>query len=1045
MDRLVNNTLSAWILIETLQPGELEDIKSYLNKDLFLLNEQQKAVHDFESFYPIWEDERFQLNQLSSSKGEIQFQLYRHCFKFGEIEQYIRSIFNDEEIYNPDNRNCYGYTFMIDNEGYVLMDTLHVPMLMSALKYLKNDKNILIEETYQDHFEKFKHKCEEIIGNNKLTKEKLHKLDQLYSKYFALFETNYQGFFKQAIGIKYVTSNEQSNELNSFYISDMEFAKKDPNKTLSQYLHGVNDKDKKVIDENKEYIEHYLKPEFYPDGRWPSLIEHRLSLMQQVAVNQITHDQMKISSVNGPPGTGKTTLLKDIFAHNIVERAKTFAKLNKPSQAFKFQKIHETDQFPTAFLNDVHTHYKMVVASSNNGAVENISKDLPKISEVVRSDISSNFPKYEEAYQNVAKELDIFSEIAEKLIGEKAWGLFSGVFGRKANIDSVMTQVLTSSESKTLNKVLIDAYNSIDIHKEWKDAKQSFQKTLSKVKVLKKEINQGIKHFDDFRKSEEQFIKYQQELVELNDKNKNNNIDSLKQRKKNLENQIINVDVQINDLKEYIQLTKSKNSFKDKLKQFLGSNSSDDKDTEYEQRHADLLRRKFQFNDDKIRIDTEITMAVNEINERESRINQIEQNLMQLRKNQQGYLNFIKEHPDVVVPDSEFWRSGNEAYNMRQEKVLWTSDELQFERGLLFLKAMVLHKLILIGNAKSIQSGLYDFQRRFEYLDAAPEKVENAWNVIHLVFPVISTTFASFRSMYQTMPKDFIDYLYIDEAGQAIPQAAVGAIQRAQHLVAVGDPVQIEPVVTIDRNLIDSVRKAFNVPERLVSIESSVQTLSDGANIYGYWKGEEGEKQWIGVPLWVHRRCLNPMFTISNKIAYEQKMVLPEYIKSNELEGKVGRVSWIDVKGKANPKQFVKEQGIVVVEELKKDWVKALKSGKQEPNVFIITPFSRVKSEIIAFAKKELKPLVNQNINVRKWLHESIGTVHTFQGKEADKVYFVTGTDDTQNTAIQWSCQKPNLINVAVTRAKKEFIVVGDKKRISQFRYYQAIDKEINI
>ncbi|MDR5602567.1 hypothetical protein RCO12_03850, partial [Staphylococcus coagulans] len=71
-------------------------------------------------FYPIWEDERFQLNQLSSSKGEIQFQLYRHCFKFGEIEQYIRSIFNDEEIYNPDNRNCYGYTFMIDNEGYVL-------------------------------------------------------------------------------------------------------------------------------------------------------------------------------------------------------------------------------------------------------------------------------------------------------------------------------------------------------------------------------------------------------------------------------------------------------------------------------------------------------------------------------------------------------------------------------------------------------------------------------------------------------------------------------------------------------------------------------------------------------------------------------------------------------------------------------------------------------------------------------------------------------------------------------------------------------------
>ena len=114
---------------------------------------------------------------------------------------------------------------------------------------------------------------------------------------------------------------------------------------------------------------------------------------------------------------------------------------------------------------------------------------------------------------------------------------------------------------------------------------------------------------------------------------------------------------------------------------------------------------------------------------------------------------------------------------------------------------------------------------------------------MHLIFPVVSTTFASFKSMYQGVPKDFIDYLFIDEAGQAVPQAAVGALYRSRKVVAVGDPIQIEPVVTLESHLIDNIRKSYNIPERLLSKEASVQSVADNANKYGFWKGDSTDDE----------------------------------------------------------------------------------------------------------------------------------------------------------------------------------------------------------
>lgn len=298
----------------------------------------------------------------------------------------------------------------------------------------------------------------------------------------------------------------------------------------------------------------------------------------------------------------------------------------------------------------------------------------------------------------------------------------------------------------------------------------------------------------------------------------------------------------------------------------------------------------------------------------------------------------------------------------------------------------------------------------------------NLWDTFFFCVPVVSTTLASVSRLFSSIDKDSIGWLLLDEAGQATPQSAAGVIWRAQRCAIVGDPLQIEPVQTIPPNLVYKLNQQYEVDDIWNPISSSAQILADRISKPGtYIQTSNAEGIWTGFPLRAHRRCDDPMFHIANQIAYNGQMV-KVHIQRKE-ENYIGPSCWFHVKGQASGIRHVIEEELLLLQE-KIDAL--LKTGfDRNKKIYVISPFVAVANE----CKNRLRNLKNV----------SAGTIHTFQGKEAEVVFLMLGSAPDSEGARAWAAQKPNLLNVALTRAQRRIYVIGNKELWARQSYFRDL------
>lgn len=380
------------------------------------------------------------------------------------------------------------------------------------------------------------------------------------------------------------------------------------------------------------------------------------------------------------------------------------------------------------------------------------------------------------------------------------------------------------------------------------------------------------------------------------------------------------------------------------------------------------------------------------------------------------------------LKDNQWQKSDKNLYNYTSEG----GEEMltNYDRERLFDYTMKLYMALIDKYKHHLKTNLQlarDYlmnKKAFEkkLINASKSERENVVRVIFdtlfLLIPVQSSTFASIKSYIGDLKANSIGYSLIDEAGQSNPEAAIGLIYRTNHTIVLGDPYQVEPIPNQDTDTTEKFFKVKYLPNlkdnKMLkgNVEWSVQFFADQASKYG---GYDHLGNWIGIALLVHRRCQYPAFLISNYTTYGQRMVFgtPQAKYKTSL-----RSQWIDNKDlpQTEKSNYIPSQGEKAIQ-LGIQYYTELKS-KEAVTIFVISPF---KAVAIGIRRKLLDYDIPSNLRFE------VGTIHTFQGKECDFTILVLGGSNQNLGAIRWATQKPNILNVAVSRSKGLLIVIGDK------------------
>lgn len=251
----------------------------------------------------------------------------------------------------------------------------------------------------------------------------------------------------------------------------------------------------------------------------------------------------------------------------------------------------------------------------------------------------------------------------------------------------------------------------------------------------------------------------------------------------------------------------------------------------------------------------------------------------------------------------------------------------------------------------------------------------------------------------------------IDEAGQGLEPACWIPILKAQKVVLAGDHCQLSP--TIKSNEAAKAGLSKTLLEKCVVLHPEAVTLL--------------EEQY---------RMNEQIMAHSSKIFYQNKLKAHHSVAKHLLFPADSPLAFVDTAGcsfdeklegtsSTNPDEaaFLVKHLSGFVEELKKKF-----STDNFPSIAIVSPYKQQ----ITILKEQIEHTPElQEVSV----HISVNTIDSFQGQERDIVY-ISLTRSNAEGAIGFLSDIRRM-NVAMTRARKKLVVIGDSGTLASLGFYE--------